>query len=126
MADINLTRGGRKIHKALYMTDPKTVAIANATVLGSFTIKATALVHTMVVKLPTWSNDINARVSIENSNGDEVYANSNSGVYSLGRGLTHVLSPNKPLVGNNTVKITLASDPGGTGGNTVTTLYLIG
>ncbi len=113
--------GAVKIHKTLYKTDPKTVAIAADATVGSFTIHAWALTHTIVLVLPDWTNAVTAIISIENSDGNEIYASS-----SLAESSTHILSTEKPLVGTNTIKITLSGVPGGGGGNTITTIYLAG
>jgi len=125
MADIDLIPmgdgGAKKIHKSLYMTVPQTVSIAADGTVGSFTIRAYALTHTIILKLPNWSEAVTATISIENSNGDEIYSND-----SLAKNTTHVISAVKPLVETNTVKITLSGVPGGTGGDTTTTLYLTG
>lgn len=125
MADINMIPigdgGGHKIHKTLYKTNPKTVNIGASDTVGSFTIKAWALTHTIVLVLPDWSTDRTATISIENSDGNEIYSNG-----TLAESMTHVMSVEKPLVGENTVKITLSGVPGGTGGDTETTIYLIG
>lgn len=125
MSDINMIPvpdgAGVKIHKSLYKTVPQTEAIGAAATVGSFTIKAWATVHTIVLKLPNWTNAVTATISIENSDGDEIYSHS-----GLGENDTHTFAVDVPIVGTNTVKVTLTGVPGGTGGDTVTTLYLEG
>jgi len=111
MTDIKITApndgAGKKIHKTLVMTNPVTVAIAAGVAVGSFTINATALTHTIILKIPTFTNAETVTFSIENSNGDEIYSEE-----SLAKNTTHVLAVVKPLVGESTVKITLTGTPG--------------
>jgi len=125
MADINILDmgdgAGNKIHKTLYMTPVQTEAIGASATVASFTIKAWALTHTILLKLPDWTNAVTATISIDNPNGDEIYSND-----TLARNTTHVMAVVKPLAGTNTVKVTLSGVPGGTGGDVETTLYLIG
>lgn len=125
MADINTLPtpdgAGIRIHDKLYKTVPQTEAIGAAATVASFTIKAWALVHTIILTLPNWTNPVTATLSIENSDGDELYSHS-----GLAENDTHEFAVDVALVGTNTVKITLSGVPGGTGGNTVTTLYLEG
>jgi len=111
--------GAKRIHKTVEMITPYTEAISAAATVGSFTIRAWAFTHTIVLTLPAWTNDVTATFSIENSNDDEIYSNA-----ALARGTTHIMAVEKPLVGKNTVKITLSGVPGTGGGNTVTTFYL--
>ena len=124
MADINTVApsdgGAKKIHSSLCMTTPKTVAIAADATVGSFTINATALTHTIVLKIPTYTNVETATISIENSNGDEIYSNG-----TLAKFTTHIIAVSKPLVGDNTVKITLSGVPGDAI-EPETTFYLVG
>jgi len=125
MADITMLPmgdgGAKKIHKTLYMTPVQTESIAADATVASFTIQAWALTHTILLKLPDWTNAVTATISIDNPNGDEIYSND-----TLARNTTHVMAVVKPLAGTNTVKVTLSGVPGGTGGDVETTLYLIG
>ena len=125
MSDINMISmddgAGNRIHKSLYLTIPQTEAIGAAATVASFTIEAWALTHTIVLTLPDWTNTVSATLSIENVNGDELYSNG-----TLAQNATHVMATSTPLIGINTVKITLSGVPGGTGGDTDTSLYLVG
>ena len=114
------TEGGLHLHDKLVMTTPKTVAIAADATVGSFTILANALTHTIVLKIPTYTNAETATISIENSNGDEIYTNG-----TLAKNTTHPIPVSMPLVGENTVKITLTGVPGDAI-EPETTIYLVG
>lgn len=85
----------------------------------SYSLSATAFTHTIIVIVPAFTNAITAILSIENTDGHEIYASG-----ALAKGTTHVLAVEKPLVGDNTVKLTLSGDAGGTGGTIKTTIYL--
>lgn len=119
--DLETTEGGLHLHDKLVKTKKEVVAIAAGATVGSFTLLMSALTHTIVLILPNWTNAVTATISIENSDGDEIYSNS-----GLAENQTHVIVVEKPLVGLNTVKITLSGVPGGAGGDTETTLYLVG
>ena len=123
MADVNAyptgDGGAKRVHKTIQKADPQTISIASDKTVGNFTICAWALTHTIVVVLPDWTNSVTATLSIENDDSNEIYS-----VASLAKDSTHVIAVEKPLVGTNTVIITLSGVPGGTGGDTETTLYL--
>jgi len=111
MSDVNVIDfgdgGGKKLYKSLHKTDRQPLAFATGDTVKSFTISANALTHTLVVEIPTFSGAVvTAICSIENSDSKEIYASS-----SLSEGSTNVIATEKPLVGENTVKITLSTDP---------------
>ena len=112
----------KKIHKTLYQTPEYEKAIGAAAPSCSFTIDATALTHTIVCFLPNWTNAVTGQLTITNSDGREIYASVNT----LAKNTVHILATVKPLVGTNTVTITLSGVPGGTGGTTATSIYLTG
>lgn len=112
---------GKKIHKHLYQTDEYEKAIAADATVGSFTINANALTHTIVCFLPNWTNAVTGTLSITNSDSREIYS-----IAALAKNTVHVLAVVKPLVGTNTITITLSGVPGGAGGTTATSLYLTG
>jgi len=123
MADVNAyptgDGGAKRIHKTIEKVDPQTINIASDKTTGNFTICAWALTHTIVVVLPDWSTTRTATLSIENDDGNEIYS-----VGSLTDNSTHVIAVEKPLVGTNTVIITLTGVPGTGGGDVEVTLYL--
>jgi hypothetical protein len=85
----------------------------------SYSLSATAFTHTIVVVIPDFTNDVTTVLSIENADDHEIYASG-----SLAKNTTHVLAAEKPLVGNNTIKLTLSGDAGGSCGIVKTKLYL--
>lgn len=103
-------------------TVEKEVDIGAAETSCSFTITISALTHTIVCFLPAWSAAVTGQITITNSDGREIYAS----VDTLAKNTVHVLAVEKPLVGENTITITLDGAPGGTGGTTATSIYLTG
>jgi len=92
----------------LIMTDRKLLSFVSGTTVYSFDIYANALTHTIILTMPTISGAVcTATLSIENSNGEEIYASAST----LAEATVHVLSTEKPLIGKNTVKVTLSTDP---------------
>lgn len=126
MADVNVVPTGdgariNKIYASLQKTPRRELAFVSGDTVKSFTINASAITHTLVVEIPSFSGaTITAICSIENSDGTEIYASS-----SLSENSTNVIATERPLVGDNTVKITLSSDPLSSGSCYVT-IYLRG
>lgn len=77
--------------------------------IRSYTLYANALTHTLVVVLPTFTTAATAVISVENSDGNEIYATS-----SLTEGGTHVVAIEKPFIGKHKIIITLNAASGGT------------
>ncbi len=114
------TEGGLHLHDKLVKTAAKTVAIAADATAASFTVLASAKTHIIILKLPDWTNAVTATLSIENSDGNEIYSED-----ALAKDTTHVMITSRPLVGKNTVKITLTGVPGDAI-EPETTIYLVG
>lgn len=110
------------------MLDPRIVkttryplVFASGTTVKSFTINANALTHTIVLKMPGFSGaNPTATLSIENSDDDEIYTNG-----GMVESSSHVMAAEKPLIGDNTVKVTLSVDPL-SDGTAYVTIYLKG
>ena len=99
--------GGKKLHRGLVKTARTALAFVSGVLIQSFTIQAWALTHTLVVEIGTFeSASPGAIISIENSDGVEIYVSS-----YLTEGSTNIISVVKPLVGENTVIITLDTNP---------------
>lgn len=108
MADIDTTL---KVHGNVIMVGKRMLAFASGTTVKSFILKATAFTHTIVLVVPTFgSASPTATLSIENSDGDEIYRNA-----EMAESVTHVMVTTKPLVGDNTFIVTLSTDPLGDG-----------
>ena len=114
--------GAKRIHRTLYQTPEWEEAIASDAKTCSFTIRANALTHTIVCFLPNWTNTVTGQITITNSDDREIYASADT----LAKNTVHVLAAVKPIVGINTITITLSGVPGGSGGTTATSIYLTG
>jgi len=114
----------KKIHKSLYMAPRQTISIVSGTTVYSFTIEANGLATRIILVMPdiTGAVGVTAVVSIENVNSEVIYESA-----ACGESDTHILAPDPgiPIVGTNTVKVTLSTNPlsSATG---YATLYLSG
>ncbi|MCK4788127.1 MAG: hypothetical protein KAV87_30570 [Desulfobacteraceae bacterium] len=98
---------GTKLHKTLMKTDRTALAFASGDTVKSFTINANALTHTIVLEMSGFSGaNPTATLSVENSDSVEIYSNS-----GMAENADHVMAAEKPLVGDNTIKVTLSEDP---------------
>lgn len=112
---------GTKLHKTLVMTDRTALAFTASSTENSFTINANAFTHTIILETPDFTNAVTSTLSIENSNSVELYSES-----GLAENTDHIMFAKRPLVGDNTVKVTLSGVAGGSGGTAYVTLYLTG
>ena len=126
MADVRMQRpfGANVvgyIHKTLIKTDRQSLAFSSGDTVKSFTINANALTHTFILEMPSFSGaDVTATFSIENSDGIELYSES-----GLAENADHVMFAARPLVGDNTIKVTLSTDPLSSG-TCYVSMYLTG
>ena len=113
MADVTVVPlpdgGAKQLHKTLMKTPRKALAFVSGDTMKSFTIEAWALVHKIIFEMPAFSGGvITGVVSIENSDSKEIYK---SEPYNENDVHKIPLDPTEPLVGVNTVKVTLNTDP---------------
>jgi len=130
MADVEARRpigndAGRYIHGNLIKTGRKALVFASGDTVKSFTINANALTHSIIFEMPTFSGAaVTGTFSIENSDGKELYSNG-----GVAEGAVDMKFPEdsieRPLVGDNTVKVTLSTDPL-SDGTVYVTMYLQG
>ena len=102
-------------------TTPESLAFLTGDTLKSFTVTGNYKVTRIILVMPTFSGAVVTGVlSIENSDSVEIYSSSAASETN-----THVYSPDPgvPLVGVNTFKLTLSTDPLSSGTPTVS-LYL--
>jgi len=119
------TDGGLPLHKSLVKTVEESITIGAEATTGSFTILASALTHTLVVVLPNWTNTVTCVVTIANSDGENIYES--AALDQNGTRVCNMTGANeRPIVGTNTVTLTLSGVPGGSGGIAKTSLYLVG
>ena len=95
-------------YEKIVLTSREALAFTSGDTVQSFTInESSATTHTIILEMPDFAGAVvTGTLSIENVNGTEIYSNS-----GLAENTTHVMSAVKPLVGLNTVKITLSTDP---------------
>lgn len=121
---LETTDEGLHLHDNLVKTARTALTFAATGLVQSFTIKASALAVRIIFEMPAFAADtVTGVVSIENSDGKEIYASSAGGESD-----THVYSPDPPvpIVGTNTVKVTINKAAGGSGGICYATIYLSG
>jgi hypothetical protein len=113
MADVSVIPygdgAGKKLHKSLMKTDRRALAFVSGDTVKSFTLEAWAKATRIVFEMPAFSGAVvTGIVSIENSDGKEIYASAAGAEDD-----THIYSPDPaiPIVGSNTVKVTLNTDP---------------
>ena len=107
------------IMRSLEKTVEKTVTFAATGVTQSYTLTANALTHTIVVDIDDFTNASTTVLSILNEDGHEIYASS-----SLSENTLNIIAAEKPLVGDNTILLTVSGVLGGTGGDIRVTFYL--
>jgi hypothetical protein len=125
MADVNVIPygdgAGHKIHKSLVKTDRKALAFTSGVTVLSFTLRAWARAKMIVLEMPTFSGAVvTGTVSVENSDSKEIYSRGD-----MVENETHVRTVDFPIVGTNTVKVTLSTDPHSSG-TCYLTIYLEG
>lgn len=126
MADVTTKRPTgaaivRRLHRTLVKTDRYTLAFTSGDTVKSFTINAVALTHTIVLEMPTFSGAVvTGTLSIENSDSNEIYSNG-----GMAENTDHVMVTEQPLVGDNTIKVTLSTDPLSSG-TCYVSMYLMG
>jgi len=123
MADMNMypvpDGAGKKIHASLYQTTRKALAFTTGVTTLNFTIEAWANLKRIVFEMPSFSGAVvTGTVSIENQDDVEIYSKG-----SMAENDTHIRSVSVPLVGENTVIVTLSTDPLSSG-TCYVTLYL--
>ena len=104
MADITMTFG---CWKSLYQSPRKEVIFESGDTVKSFTIDGTGTFKRIVFEMPVFSGAVvTGTVSIENADENEIYAKS-----GMAEDAVHVELVSEPVVGENTVKVTLSTDP---------------
>ena len=100
---------GKKIHDSLYQTARKSLAIVSGTTVYPYTIEATGHAERIVLEMPTIADAVcTAKLTIENRDSKEIYESPST---VMAENDTHVMITSVPLVGTNTVKLTLSTDP---------------
>jgi len=85
----------------------------------SWTLTANALTHTIVVDIDDFTNAETTVLTITNSDSHIIYTSS-----ALNENTLNIIAAEVPLVGANTVTLTVGGVLGGTGGDIRTTFYL--
>jgi len=108
--------------RAIVVTEPRAMTIASGATTNSFTLRATATVHSLSVKLPNYTAAVTGTLSITDANSYEVYSKA-----SIAKnGTTHVYNLDDVIAldGVYTVLLTLSGDPTGTGGTAYVVFWL--
>lgn len=95
--------------KASTKTSKEVMSFVSGETVKSFTVVGTYHVNRIILEMPVFAGAVvYGVVSIENNDEIEIYATSDASEDN-----THVFAPDKaiPLIGINTVKLTLSSDP---------------
>ena len=91
----------------LHMTPRTELAFVSGDTVKSQEIRANALVNRIVLEVPAFSGAVvTATLSIENPDGVEIYSKG-----SLVEDEDHVIITEVPIIGDNTFKVTLDTDP---------------
>ena len=118
------TDEGLQLHGKLLKTERTEVLIDTGTLIYTVrTIKANANVTRIIVVMPSLTaDDVTAILSITNSDGDVIYES-----YACDENGVNIIAPNPavPLVGTNTIILTLNKDSGGSG-TAYASIYLEG
>ena len=121
------TDGGLHLHDNLVKTAETSLVIGAAELTHTtlFTITASALTHTLVVVLPNWTNAVTCKATIANSDGEDIYESED--LVRNGTRVCNITGANeRPIVGTNTITLTLSGVPGGAGGTAKVALYIKG
>lgn len=101
------TERNYQMFEPLTKTPRTELAFVSGDTVKSFTITATAKATLAVLEMPSFSGAVvTGTLSIENSDGVEIYSKGD-----MAENETHVRTISVPLVGTNTVKVTLNTDP---------------
>ena len=107
MADMNMypvpDGAGKKIHASLYQTTRKALAFTTGVTTLNFTIETWANLTRVIFEMPAFSGAVvTGTLSIENQDDIEIYTYG-----SVAESATYTATVAVPLVGINTVKVTL-------------------
>ena len=110
-----------ELDETLMKTDREELAFVSGDTVKSFTLSVSAKLEYVVIEMPTFSGaDVTGVLTIENSDGVEF---SESPVCEENTVNPFPLSPATPMIGTNTVKITLSTDPLSSGSCYVTMYF---
>ena len=106
----NATNGGLILHDALVYGDRTLVTIVSGTTAYTVgTITASANCTRILFEMPSLSGAVvTGVISIENPEGTVIYESA-----ACAENDTHIIAPDPaiPIVGTNTIKLTLSTDP---------------
>ena len=101
------TDGGLHLSNRLVKTEKTALVFATGELIKSFTVRVAATLEMIAFEMPAFAGaDPTGTVSIENSDGVEIYSKGD-----MVENETHVRLVDIPLVGENTIKVTLSTDP---------------
>lgn len=112
-----------KDRNELILLPLQTLSFDEDDTVKSFDIDGRGLIHTIVMTVPNFTNVVTATLTVTNQDGVEIY-NSTAKAKNATYALTQ-LWDKVPIVGFNTVKVTLSGAAGGTGGDVTVSVYMI-
>ena len=117
---IEVTERGSRLSEEISKTERTALAFDSGVTVKSFTLTATAKATRIILEMPSFSATVVGVVSIENSDGVEIYESA-----ACDESNTHIIAPDPvvPIVGTNTIKITLDTNPLSSG-TVYVTIYL--
>ncbi len=106
------------------MEHKQTLSFGAADTAESVTLsQVVGKVHTIIMKVPNWTNNVTAILSATNDAGDEVWvdetARARNNTYVF-----HEMREMLPIGWNITFTVTLSGAPGGAGGNVELSVYV--
>ena len=103
------TDGGLHLHDKLGKTERTAISIVSGTTVYSFDITVSGNAKRILLEMPAISGaNPTAKLTIENSDSKEIYESPST---VMAKDDDHVMITNVPLVGTNTVKLTLSTNP---------------
>ena len=112
-----------KDRNELILLPLQTLAFGATGTTQSFALNGRGLIHSIVLVVPNFTNAVTATLTITNQDGVEIY-NSTAKARNATYALTQ-LWDKVPIVGSNTVTVTLSGVAGGTGGDVTVSIYMI-
>lgn len=106
------------------MEPKKTLVFGAADTSKTWQFSEMGEIHTIIMKLPNWTNGVTATIAATNDGADEVWADKTPRVKN-DTYVFHQLRDRFPINCNVTLTVTLSGVPGGSGGSVELSVYVI-
>ena len=108
-ANFETADGGLHLHNNLVKTERTLLSIVSGTAVYSFDITVSGNAKRIKLEMPSITGaNPTAKLTIENSDSEEIYESPST---VMAENDDHVMVTSVPLVGTNTIKLTLSTDP---------------